>query len=147
VLLGNTIGRGITMESAEYTGQGDALDISTLDRISLIFNYGYSRKAEEKVLEEKIGDDEVVAKLLKFRDAMRQARREQGIRTPLSTRLLVQIADNYRVFNGDMGKALLYSMVNKAMPQEKAVYMEQVLVHFGIKLEKIAELAGMDYDF
>ena len=33
------------------------------------------------------------------------------------------------------------------MPQEKAVYMEQVMVHFGIKMEKIAELAGMDYDF
>jgi hypothetical protein len=147
VLLGNTIGRGVTMESSEYTGQGDALDISTLDRVSVVFNYGYSKKAEEKLLIEKIGDDEIVNKMVKFRDSLRQARRDQGIRTPLSTRLLVQIADNYRVFGGDLGKALLYTMVNKTMPQEKAVYMEQVMVHFGIRLEKIAELAGMDYDF
>jgi MoxR-like ATPase len=147
VLLGNTIGRGVSMETADYTGQGDALDISTLDRISVIFNYGYSRQAEEKLLIEKIGDDEVVRKMIKFRDAMRQARREQGIRTPFSTRLLVQIADNYRVFGGDLGKALLYTIVNKVLPQERPIYIEQALVHFGVKLEKIAEVSGVDFDY
>jgi MoxR-like ATPase len=147
VLLGNTIGRGITMETAEYTAQGDALDISTLDRVSAIFNYGYSKNAEEKLLAEKIGDDAVVRKIVQYRDAIRKARREQGMKTPLSTRLLVHLADAYRVFGGDIGKALLYSIVNKTMPHERPVYIEQALLTFGVKLEKIAEASATDYDY
>ena len=147
VLLGNTIGRGTSMAQAEYTAQGDAMDISTLDRISVIFNYGYSRKAEENLLNEKIGDDRVVAKVLKFRDAVRAARKQQGLRTPLSTRLLVQLADDYRVFGGDIIKAFVYGTLNKLMPEERPVYSELFFQTFGQRIETVINDPDYDYDY
>jgi len=145
VLLGNTIGRGTTMESADYTAQGDALDISTLDRISAIFRYGYYKDAEEQLLLEKIGDDEIVKKTIKFRDAVRSQRKQKGLRTPFSTRLLVQFADAYRVL-GDIGKAMDVAVVSKLMPEERAVYSETLFTVFGIDLN--AKVTNeMDFDF
>jgi len=147
VLLGNTIGRGTTMAQAEYTAQGDSLDISTLDRISAIFNYGYSRRAEENLLSEKIGDDRVVAKVLKLRDAVRAARKQQGLRTPFSTRLLVSFADGYRVFGGDAAKAFVYVVLNKLMPEERSVYSELFFQAFGQRTEMLTASSEVDYDY
>ena len=145
VLLGNTIGRGTSMATAEHTAQGDALDISTLDRINCIFNYGYNRKAEESVLLEKFGDDKLVRKVIKLRDALRAARKQNGMRTPFSTRLLVGMADEYRVF-GDIGKAFVYGVLNKTLAEEKPVYTETFFQVFGIRIESLTNNPEMDYD-
>jgi hypothetical protein len=96
---------------------------------------------------EKIGDDKVVAKVLKMRDALRAARKQQGLRTPFSTRLLVSLADNYRVFDGDIAKAFIYGVLNKTMPEEKAVYIEVFFQAFGTRIETLMNDPDMDYDY
>lgn len=157
VLLGNTIGRGLTgFGDGLYTAQGDALDISTLDRIDAIFQFGYNRKAEESILREKIGNDRVVKEVLKFRDAIRQHRQREPhtMQTPFSTRCIVTIADLYEVW-GNIGDAIWYGIMSR-LPRESAdprelsgeaaIYNETVLSVFGkdIHSEKVKN-SGFDF--
>lgn len=132
VMLGNTIGKGITdLSDASYTAQGDALDISTLDRIHVIFRYGYNRVAEEIILKEKIGNNSDVDKILKVRNMVREELKAGKITTPFSTRIIVQLADAYRVFDGNLGKAFYYTVLNKVLPEEIGFYNETIVAITG----------------
>jgi len=156
VLLGNTIGRGIlSTRDAGYVAQGDALDDSTLDRIDAIFHYGYNRRAEESILREKIGNDSMVRKLLRFRDAIRNLKRQGEVTTPFSTRLIVSVCDLYREYDEDIAWALHDAVFGKLVDDspdpnvpggELAVYNEQAMQIFGIDvLKSAADDSDMDY--
>ena len=155
VLLGNTIGKGLSgIRDAQYTAQGDALDISTLDRIDAIFKYGYNRKAEESILREKIGNDRVIKQVLEFRDAIRAKIRLGEATTPFSTRLLVSFADLYREYDGDIAEALHDSVFTKLVDDspdpsqpggELHLYNEQAVAIFGVDVLATVGDDDMDY--
>jgi MoxR-like ATPase len=145
VLAANTNGRGATdMNSAAYTAQHDALDISLLNRVAVFFRMGYDKKVEQHILVEKVGDDRVVRQILQFRDAIRQHVREGGLSSPFSTAHLVHIADMYRVFH-NIGKAIYCVMFESILPEERQVYNEQALAILGTDLLKEYTQADIDY--
>jgi MoxR-like ATPase len=146
ICAGNTIGRGFTdMASAMYTAQGDALDISTLNRFSATFKFGYNKKAEKNILMEKTGDDRVTAQILKFRDAIRGFIKQGKLSTPFSTRTIVALADLFRLY-GKMSKALYFGVFNSLPKEEKQVYNEQWMSISGVDVLKDCENQNdMDY--
>lgn len=145
VLAANTVGRGSTgMEASAYTAQMDALDISLLNRIAVCFRMGYDREVERHILAEKIGDDRVAALVLKFRDAIRSHIKQSKLTSPFSTAHIVHIADMYRVF-GDLGKAIYYVTFEFLLPEEKAIYNEQVMAITGTDMMKTFTANDVDY--
>jgi MoxR-like ATPase len=146
ICAANTAGRGITsLQDAVYTAQGDAMDIGTLNRITAFFRFGYNRAAEKSILQEKIGDDTVVAKALKIRDAIRDAMRQGKASTPFSTRTIVAIADLHRVL-GDLPKAVYYACFGHVLPEEKPIYNEAIMLATGVDVMAKHESSG-DMDF
>jgi hypothetical protein len=136
MLAANTTGRGATgMESAAYTAQMDALDISLLNRVAVCFRFGYDKNVKKHILTEKIGDDRVSKMVLKFRDAIRQHIREGKLTSPFSTAHIVHIADMYRIF-GDLGKAIYLAVFEFVLPEERPVYNEQANLVLGKDLMK-----------
>ena len=136
MLAANTTGRGATgLESAAYTAQMDALDISLLNRVAVCFRFGYDKNVEKHILTEKIGDDRVSKMVLKFRDAIRQHIREGKLTSPFSTAHIVHIADMYRIF-GDLGKAIYLAVFEFVLPEERPVYNEQANLVLGKDLMK-----------
>jgi MoxR-like ATPase len=124
ILSANTMGRGMTdMSMAGYTAQGDALDISILNRMTAYFRFGYNKQAEKNILKEKVGNDKVAKDILRFRDGIREAIRTGECTTPFSTRSIINIADMYRIYE-DLGKALNYTVFNSVLPEEKSKYNE-----------------------
>lgn len=147
ILAGNTIGRGLTSTwDTGYTAQADALDISTLNRITAIFRFGYSRKAEKSILRQKIGDDRIVGMVLKVRDAFRDAMRQGELQTPFSTRAIVQIADLYRVWN-DLGKAFYFGWFTGILPEEQQKCNELTKAEIGVEVLTLMESDTDDYDY
>jgi MoxR-like ATPase len=145
VLAANTAGRGATdMQEALYTAQMDALDISMLNRIKMVFKFGYDRKVEKHILMQKVGDDKVVAQILKFRDAIRDNIRAGKLSTPFSTRSIVDIADGYRLYS-DLVKSIYYSTFEKLLPEERAVYNEIAVAQLGKDILKDFVEPDMDY--
>lgn len=145
LVAGNTAGRGATdMNTTAYTAQHDALDISLLNRMAVFFRMGYDKEVEKRILAEKIGDDKISRQVLKFRDAIRQAIRENKLTTPFSTAHIVHLADMYRVF-GDIGKALYYVVFEYVLPEERALYNEQAMLVFAKDLLKDNLQAEVDY--
>jgi MoxR-like ATPase len=146
ICAGNTIGRGFTgMNDALYSAQGDALDISTLNRFGAFFRFGYNKKAEKQILQEKTGDDRITNQILKFRDAIRGFIKQGKLTTPFSTRTIVAVADSFRVF-GSLSKALYFSVFNSLPNEERAVYNEQCVACLGIDVLKDHENQNdMDY--
>jgi len=131
VLAGNTFCRGFASDQdALFTAQGDAQDISFLNRVTAAFRMGYDRKVEQTILFEKIGDDRIVSDLLKFRDAIRGNIKSGNLLTPFSTRHLIHIADLYQTF-GDVTKAIWYSVFQWLPNEEQAIYNEAGLRVFG----------------
>jgi MoxR-like ATPase len=124
ILSANTMGRGMTdMSMAGYTAQGDALDISILNRMTAYFRFGYNKQAEKNILKEKVGNDKVAKDILRFRDGIREAIKTGECTTPFSTRSIINIADMYRIYE-DLGKALNYTVFNSVLPEEKSKYNE-----------------------
>jgi MoxR-like ATPase len=145
VLASNTVGRGATgLESAAYSAQTDALDISLLNRVAVFFRMGYDKDVEKKILLEKIGDDRIVNNIIKFRDAIRQAIREGKLTSPFSTAHIIHIADMYRIF-GDLGKALYYVVFESILPEERPYYNEQAMPIIGKDLLKEMTQSEIDY--
>lgn len=133
VFASNTVGRGSTdLSSNFYTAQNDALDLSLLNRVACFFRMGYDKVAEKQILRDKIHDDSVVATLLKFRNAVRDAIRNGDLRSMFSTAHLVHIADNWRIFNHDMPKAIYFAVFNSLLPEERRVYEELIAAHYGV---------------
>jgi hypothetical protein len=145
VFAANTVGRGSTgTESAAYTAQMDALDISLLNRVAVCFRMGYDRKVEEHILAEKIGDDRVSSMVLKFRDAVRDLIKQGKLSSPFSTAHIVHIADMYRIF-GDLGKAIYYVAFEFLLPEEKGKYNELAMGIIGKDLLKEFTVENVDY--
>ncbi len=146
ILAANTAGRGATdLAEAAYTAQMDALDQSLLNRICMTFKFGYSRSVEEHILKEKLGgEDKVVAKLLKFRDNIRDNIRANRLSTPFSTRTLVNIANAWRIYRS-LPKAIYYAVFEQLLPEERAVYNEVGMAQFGEDIMKSMIDPDMDY--
>jgi MoxR-like ATPase len=146
ILAANTAGRGATdMSSAMYTAQMDALDISLLNRVALTYNFGYNRNVEKSIAMEKIGNDKVVAQVLKLRDAVRDNLRAGKLSTPFSTRSIVQIADAYRLY-GSMAKALYYTTFEQLLPEEQTIYNELAVAQLNTDiLKEFASDDEIDY--
>jgi hypothetical protein len=124
ICAANTTGRGFTgANDSLYTAQGDALDISTLNRFNGVFKFGYNRSAEKKILQDKIGDSRLVDQFIQFRDAIRAEIKSGKLQTPFSTRNIVGIADLYRVL-GSLQKAMYFSVMNGLPREESIVYNE-----------------------
>jgi len=124
ILAANTNLRGFSdAASAAYTAQGNALDLSVINRIAVCFKMGYDKAVEKQILKEKLGDDKMVKQFCTIRDAVRAAVKSGKISTPFSTRNIIQIADQYRIFR-DIGKAFYYCVYGFILPEEIAVYNE-----------------------
>ena len=147
ICAANTIGRGIMSGSdALYTAQANALDISTLNRMTATFRFGYNRKAEEFIMREKIGDASKIESLIKLRDAIRTAiQKKERISTPFTTRDIVSICNLYRVWN-NLPKAIYYGVMTKLPPEEVAPYNDicRLICNSDI-LETIAKTNDMDF--
>jgi len=146
IILGaNTIGRGVTdLNDAAHTAQTDALDISLLNRISVVFRFGYNRKVERHILQEKIGDDRIVKQIEDYRDAIRDHIRAGQCSTAFATRDLVKVADQYRIFK-NLGKAIYYAVFGILLPEERAIYNETFMRLHGTDL--IKEFTEDDVDY
>ena len=146
VFASNTVGRGSTdMSSNLYTAQNDALDLSLLNRVAAFFRMGYDKTAEKNILRDKIADDEVVEKLLRFRNAIREHIRNGSLQSMFSTAHLVHIADNYRIFQ-NMPKAIYYTVFNALLPEERSTYQETMTAIYGISdIEKSIVGDNIDY--
>jgi len=136
VLSANTMGRGMTdMSMSGYTAQGDALDISILNRMTAYFQFGYNKEAEKNILKEKVGNDKIARDIIKFRDGIREAIRQNTCSTPFSTRSIINIADMYRIY-GNLGKALNYTVFNSILPEEKSKYNELAYAVLGYDIDQ-----------
>lgn len=145
VCSANTAGRGSnTAEEMSYSAQGDALDISLLNRVAVCIRMGYDRNIEQRIVLEKMGDDGQARKLLMFRDAIRKHLRAGKLSTPISTKRLIDIANMFRVF-GDLGKAMYYVLFEFLLPEEKAVYNETAVAVVGKDLIRAFSEKDVDY--
>lgn len=145
IVAGNTAGRGATnMEQTGYTAQLDALDLSLLRRVTATFRMGYDKKVEKNILIEKTGDDRVSDLILKFRDAIRGHIKSGKLTTPFSTGHIIAIADMFRVF-GDLSKAIYYAVIEKLLPEERAVYNETAIAAIGKDILQNSVLKDVDY--
>ena len=127
-----------------HTGQMDAADVSTINRVTFVIPTGYDRGVEKRILQEKVGDDEIVKDILEFRDAIRDHIRAGKLSTPFGTRSLIKIADGYRIFK-NIGEAVFYTVFGSLMPEEVSVYNETALAIFGKDLLATNMDADVDY--
>lgn len=126
VLAANTNGRGTSSSlDCTYTAQGDALDGSLLNRIAATFRFGYDRRVEDHIIRQKLGDSPMGAELSRFRDAIRNAMKENGsvLATPFSTRHIVKICDMVRVFK-NVEKSVYMVVFEQLTSDERAKYNE-----------------------
>lgn len=131
IVTGNTVGRGAQdAQDALYTAQAQALDLSLLNRISMWFRVSYDEQAENIILRESIGNDKVVARLMQFRDAVRQAWNIGQVQAPFSTRQIVNIAVSYRIFGNE--KDAVYHGVIAGSPASERTKLNEIAVTVGI---------------
>jgi hypothetical protein len=142
ILTGNNAGRGNnSMTQSVYTAQASMKDASTLDRI-YPFRFGYMAEAEKKIMLQRTGDDEFVAKMAKFAAQIRSAIKTGECQTPFTTRTLIKISNAYRVW-GDMGYALRNAVYDGlASEQERAVYSVAAQTCLAIDIAKKANDGG-----
>jgi len=148
ICAANTVGRGLTgnsMSGGLYTAQADAIDISTLNRFSATFKFGYSKKAERNILDEKIGNDKIVNEVIKFRDQIRGRIKNDEASSPFSTRDIVAIGDLYRVLKS-VPEAIYYSTMCRLPSDEMQLYNE---IYMGLTgddiIRDIEDNGDMDY--
>lgn len=145
VLAANNVGRGCnTIGEQFYTAQTSALDLSLLNRVTCVFNFGYDREVEKGVLMEKINNDKAVRDLVRFRDEIRKHLKAGKLQTPLSTRKLIDVANLWRIFR-DLPKAIWLACVEQLLPDEVATYQEQMVALFGRDMRREMEGSGVDY--
>jgi len=147
VFAANTIGRGLMdLSTAGYAAQTDSQDISLLNRVTAVFLFGYNKSAEMSILKEKIGDDVVIAKIIKFRDIIRGHIKQGKLSTPFSTRTIIDVADMFRVWNGEIAKVFYYCVFRKLLPEEISVYNETAMAAIGKDvLRSVQNVSDMDF--
>jgi MoxR-like ATPase len=148
IVTGNTAGRGATtMQEAMYSAQQDAQDLSVLNRVAVVFRFGYDKKLEKGILMEKVGDDKVVRIILRLREQLRGHIKNGTLTSPFGTRHLIYIADCYRVW-GDLGKALYATIMGRLGPEERAVYNETFhAITSRDLLKEFEDSTGSDIDY
>lgn len=145
ILAANTNLRGFSDANASvYTAQGNALDLSVINRIAVCFKVGYDKNVEKQIMKEKLGDDRVVKQLCDIRDAVRTAIRAGKLSSPFATRNIIQIADQYRIFR-DLTKAIYYTVYGFLLPEEIPVYNELLQPILGRDPLKEHLLPNIDY--
>lgn len=148
------------MGGMQYAAQRDMLDLSTRKRFSAIFRFGYDRKAELNILEEKIGNEstkevKVIEQMLKFRDLWRSKLKERksDLRTPFTTRDIVKIADIANVFLPTtdnvpviVSKTLYYTLFEQLSEPERVVANELAFNKLGVDIMTLMTSGMDDYD-
>lgn len=138
-LSGNTFGKGTeTEEQMGYTAQNNLMDDSTLDRISVVYYFGYNLKAEKEIIYKKLKEDINAQNLINFRNEIRKQWSEGKVETLLSTRAIVQICDQAQKFedytSDNVALALYRTMFSQLREKEKAGWNETARFHFKVNL-------------
>jgi len=146
IFAGNTKGRGAAdLAQMAYTAQSQALDISTLDRL-IVVEFGYDKRAEKAIMQQKTGDDRITEKVLQIRDQIRSHIKQGALSTPFSTRTIVNIARQYLAVN-KLEKALYYACMTRLLPEEKVKYNEVCHTILAVDILKKFEDSSGDYDY
>lgn len=136
LLAANTNLRGtLEMNDTLHTAQTDALDISTIMRISMVFWFKYDVAVEKRIMLAKLGNDNEASKLYNFTQGIRESLAGGQLTTPFSTGHLIKICNAYRIFKR-MDKAIFYTVFGKLLREERTVYNEKALAIYGFNIEK-----------
>lgn len=142
----NTAGRGAVGDNdGIYTAQGDALDESLINRMTASFRFGYNRTAEHSILTRLIRNKKIVDKIEKFRDSVRAGIKNGDLSIPFSTRHIIDIAECYNIWKGDIKKALYYTVIENLPEDEKECYNEFGRVVFNEDIANYMNSSDMDY--
>lgn len=151
-LAGNTVGTGNNGRyQMGFTAQGNKMDESTRNRITGFCRFGYSRKAEEEVATGMLNDDYEVARLMKFRDNVRNMFRNEKVETLFTTRSIVATCNVARTFRANgmkdwMANALRMAVLNGLPEGDRTAFNETVRTIWGVDFVS-AEGRDKDYDF
>ena len=153
-LAGNTVGAGNSGRyQMGYTAQGNKMDESTRNRITGVYQFGYSKKAEESIALGLLNDDRQVANLLKFRDEMRTHFRNDEVETIVSTRSIVSVCELANTFRSRglrqwMEKALKGAIYSGLPEQDKTLFNEKIRTIWGVDADFMSqETSNMEYDY
>jgi len=131
-LAGNTVGRGTDNEGEMgYTAQNNIMDDSTLNRITATYHFGFNLEAEKEIMTKKFKDEEIVNKMIRFRDEIRKQWVESKIETLFSTRSIVSVCDLAMMFEKMKIKdfvplAIFRSVFSSLKDREKAGWNETI---------------------
>lgn len=151
-LAGNTVGTGNNGRyQMGFTAQGNKMDESTRNRITGFCRFGYSKKAEEEVATGMLNDDYEVARLMKFRDNVRNMFRNEKVETLFTTRSIVATCNVARTFRANgmkdwMANALRMAVLNGLPEGDRTAFNETVRTIWGVDFVS-AEGRDKDYDF
>lgn len=153
-LAGNTVGKGNNGKfQMGYSAQSNRMDESTLNRISAVFHFGYSKKAETDIASRILNDDFEVARLCKFKDEVRSLFRNEKVESLFSTRTLVQVcrtATAYRDGKMDdwMARAIMDTEFSGLTEADRQAFNETARLVFGVDLlGKFQNSTMLDYDY
>ena len=151
ILAGNTNGGGSGESSAYlYSAQKKAQDVSFLQRMSYVFRFGYNKKAEENIILFKARD--VASLFIDFKNAVREALKNNSLTTPFSTKKVIDICDFYQMEKSQgtapeqaMSKAIYYSYYSAVGEVERSQIAELFFPIFGTDLTAWGSDDGTDY--
>ena len=136
IFAANNCGLGAQDSSqSAYTAQSMAQDLSVIKRIDATFKFGYNKIAEKQILFEKIREESVINKIIKFRDNIRDSIRAGALRTPFSTGDIIKIANLYRIW-GDVPKAIYSAVIEQLSPDERQTYLQFIYAVFAVDPSK-----------
>lgn len=103
ILGGNLLGKGIENDSQMgYTAQNNQHDDSTLDRIDLVYEFGYNLKAENYIMYNFLQDDMYIDKMKVFIKKVREQWETGNVDTLFSTRNLVSFCNQFETYSDSM---------------------------------------------
>ena len=151
-LAGNTVGTGNGGKyQMGYTAQGNKMDESTRNRITGFYQFGYSKKAEERVATSMLNDDYEVSRLMKFRDNIRNMFKTEKVETLFTTRSIVATCEVAGTFRDSkmkdwLANALRVAVLNGLPETDKPAFNEQIRIIFGQDF-MAEESRNNDYDY
>ena len=151
-LAGNTVGTGNGGKyQMGYTAQGNKMDESTRNRITGFYQFGYSKKAEERVATSMLNDDYEVSRLLKFRDNVRNMFKTEKVETLFTTRSIVATCEVAGTFRDSkmkdwLANALRVAVLNGLPETDKPAFNEQIRMLWGVDF-MAKESRNIDYDY
>lgn len=131
-LSGNTVGTGNNGRyQMGYTAQGNKMDESTRNRITGFYQFGYNKVAEKEIALSILNDDYEVARLMSFRDNMRNMFKDNKAETLFTTRSIVatcEVAKSFREagIKDWMANALKVAVFNGLPETDKPGYNQMI---------------------